>query len=176
METTDAFADVLEAAQRHAEALGGTDLTAPPRRNLAIVTCMDARIDPIKLFGLDIGDAHVMRNAGARVTEDVTRSLLVSTAVLGVNRIVVIHHTDCGAHGTTNEALRDKVRAASGHDPDTVDFLAFDDQIATLKGDVARLANESCLPAGTSIAGFVYDVHSGQLTRHTPTVRVGESE
>lgn len=175
METTDAFADLLDAAQRHADTVGGTDLTAPPRRNLAIVTCMDARIDPIKLFDLEIGDAHVMRNAGARVTDDVIRSLLVSTAVLGVNRIALIQHTSCGAHGTTNEALRDKVRAASGHDPESVDFLAFDDQIETLKGDVARLANEPCLPAGTSIAGFVYDVHRGQLAQHTATVRVGEA-
>ncbi len=175
MDDLDAFADLREAARRHAIAFAGATLAAPPRRRLTIVTCMDARIDLFGLFGLEVGDAQILRNAGARVTGDVLRSLMISTAVMGVQRIAVVHHTDCGAHGTTNDALRAKVLSASGHDPATVDFLTFADQLEALHGDVARLAAEPCLPNGVSVAGFVYDVGSGELTQHTETLLVGTS-
>src|SRR5215217_6286614 len=110
--------DVLEANRGYAEAFGQGDLPIPPTRRFAVVTCMDARIDPAKALGLAEGDAHVIRNAGGLVTDDALRSLVVSAAVLGTREVLVVGHTDCGMLGATN----DELRAAVGPAADSVDF------------------------------------------------------
>jgi carbonic anhydrase len=123
---------------------------------MAVVTCMDARIDVFAVLGLHLGEAHVIRNAGGRVTDDVLRSLAVSSHVLGVQTVVVMQHTKCGLVGVTNDELRELTGADLG-------FFPIDDHTAALREDVDVLAGASFLSPITLIAGFVYDVESGQL-------------
>jgi carbonic anhydrase len=127
-----------------------------PSRRLAVVTCMDARIDVFAILGLHLGEAHVIRNAGGRVTDDVLRSLALSTQVLGVNTVVVMQHTKCGLVGVTEEELR----ALTGAD---LGFFAIDDHAANLREDIDVLAAKPYLAPVKVIAGFVYDVESGEL-------------
>jgi carbonic anhydrase len=129
---------------------------ARPRRRLAVVTCMDTRIDVYAVLGLDVGEAHVLRNAGGRVTDDVLRSLALSSHVLGVDTVVVMQHTRCGLAGTTDEDLR----AITGA---PVEFLPIDDHRAALQEDVQRLADTPFLGPVHTIAGLVYDVDTGRL-------------
>jgi carbonic anhydrase len=161
-----AFDDLLHGAAAHHARFSLGHLDRPPARGLAVVTCMDARIDPLQ-FGLAPGDAGIIRNAGARVTDDVMRSLVVAAARLGVRRVAVIQHTDCGVVGVTNLAVADKVLEVTGHDPAGMDFGCFDDQRAALLEDVKRLASSHLLPAGTVACGFLYDVKTGELTQVT---------
>jgi carbonic anhydrase len=133
---------------------------------------MDCRIDPLGALGLEPGDAHVLRNAGARTTDDVVRSLVKSTNQLGVTRIAVVHHTDCGAAKIELGALRQKVQEATGNDPADVEFHLIDDEDASIVEDVEALAASPWLPPGTAIAGFMYDVRTGRLDpRHATEVR-----
>lgn len=129
---------------------------ARPRRHLAVLTCMDARIDVLAALGLEVGEAHVLRNAGGRVTDDVLRSLALSSHVLGVDTVVVVEHTRCGLAGTTDENLR----AQTGAD---VPFLPIADHRAALREDVERLAATPFLSPVQEIAGLVYDVETGRL-------------
>lgn len=151
-----------------AYAAGHSSVQGPrPARALAVVTCMDVRIDVSPVLGLSPGDAHVIRNAGARVTPDVLRSLAVSGHVLGVDTVVVMPHTRCGLAGATNEELQ----ALTGCD---LDFLTIDDPDTTLRDDVAALSNAAYLNTLKVIAGFIYDVDTGlvrevaRLDRHNP--------
>jgi carbonic anhydrase len=127
-----------------------------PSRHLAVVTCMDARIDVFAILGLHLGEAHVIRNAGGRVTDDVLRSLALSTQVLGVDTVVVMQHTKCGLVGVTEEELRSLTGADLG-------FFAIDDHAANLREDIDLLAAKPYLEPVKVIAGFVYDVESGQI-------------
>jgi carbonic anhydrase len=129
---------------------------ARPSRRLAIVTCMDARIDVFAALGLHLGEAHVLRNAGGRVTEDVLRSLALSTHVLGVDTVVVMQHTACGLTGVTDEALR----ALTGAD---LGFYPIDDHAEALREDIAVLTAQPYLSHLAVVAGFVYDVESGEI-------------
>lgn len=149
------FDDVLAANARFAEGFGHGHLPAPPAKHLAVVTCMDARIMPLTVFGLENGDAHIIRNAGGRVTDDTLRSLLVSTHVLEVRSIAVVHHTECGMVRYSNEQLRQ----ITGAD---IDFAAIADPDADLVGDVERL-RAAPLAEGTEVRGYVYDVRTGRL-------------
>jgi carbonic anhydrase len=158
-----ALDDVLAANERFASAFTAGDLPAPPGSHLAVLTCMDARILPLGVFGLELGDAHVLRNAGGRVTDDVLRSLLVSTHVLGVRAIAVVHHTLCGMRATTDDELRAKVTEATGHSPGDLEFHAVTDADADLRSDVERLTQSGLLPAGTDVRGYEYDVQTGRL-------------
>jgi carbonic anhydrase len=167
----DAFADIIDANRRYASDFALGDLSAPPRRHLAVVTCMDARIDPLAILGLEAGDAHVMRNAGARVTDDVLRSLVKSINQLGVTRVAVMHHTDCGAAKIVLSDLRAKVTEATGNDPAEVDFHLIDDQDEALKDDVEALRRYPYFPAGTEVTGLLYDVTTGVANvEHTAAV------
>lgn len=157
------FEDLLSANADHAAHFEDTELEAPPRLRLAVLTCMDARIDAYRAFGLHPGDAHVLRNAGARVTDDVIRSLVKSTNQLGVGRVAIVHHTDCGAAKIKLPTLRQRVTAQTGHDPAFVDFHLIDDQDQSIVDDVEALAACPWLPKGTAIAGFLYDVHTGAV-------------
>ena len=129
---------------------------ARPSRRLAVVTCMDARIDVFAVLGLHLGDSHVIRNAGGRVTDDVLRSLALSCHVLGVDTVVVMQHTRCGLAGVTDEELRERTGANLG-------FFPIDDHAAALREDIDLLAATEFLAPVQVIAGFVYDVESGEL-------------
>src|SRR5216110_844067 len=128
-----------------------------PSRRLAVVTCMDARIDVFAVLGLHLGEAHVIRNAGGRVTDDVLRSLALSSHVLGVETVVVMQHTKCGLAGVTDQELRDMTGANLG-------FFPIDDHAAALREDIDLLAATSYLGPLKVIAGFVYDVESGEIS------------
>ncbi len=160
----DAFADLLAANADYAAGFTLGDLPAPPRRHLAVVTCMDCRIDPLAILGLTPGDAHVMRNAGARVTDDVLRSLVKSVLQLGVERVVVMHHTDCGAAKIVLAELRAVVTDVTGNDPVEVDFHLIDDPHEALRDDVDALCRHPYLPDGLEVLGLRYDVTTGVAT------------
>jgi carbonic anhydrase len=166
----DAFDDLLSANADYVAGFALGELAAPPRRHLAVVTCMDARIDPLAILGLEPGDAHVLRNAGARVTDDVLRSLVKSVNQLEVTKVVVMHHTDCGAAKIVLSELRAKVTEATGNDPDGVEFHLIDDQDASLAADVAAVRDCPYLPPGTEVMGLLYDVTSGVAEPHGRTV------
>src|ERR1700744_374055 len=147
--------ELLSANQAYAAARA--NLADPrPSRRLAVVTCMDARIDVFAVLGLHLGEAHVIRNAGGRVTEDVLRSLAVSSGVLDVDMAVVMQPTKCGLVGVTDAQLRELTGADLG-------FLPIDDHVAALREDVERLAGTPYLSHLHVIAGLVYDVESGRL-------------
>jgi carbonic anhydrase len=148
--------DELLAANR-ANAATRTNITDPrPTRHIAVVTCMDARIDVFDVLGLHLGEAHVLRNAGGRVTDDVLRSLTLSSHVLGVDTVVVMQHTKCGLAGVTNEELQEWTGADFG-------FFPIDDHAAALREDIALLTEKHYLRELKVIAGFVYDVESGNI-------------
>ena len=147
--------ELLAANRAYASARANVRDPRPGRR-LAVVTCMDARIDVFAVLGLHLGEAHVIRNAGGRITDDVLRSLALSTAVLGVDTAVVMQHTKCGLAGVTDEELR----RLTGSD---LGFLPIDDHAAALREDIEVLAATPYLHSLRAIAGFVYDVETGQL-------------
>jgi carbonic anhydrase len=134
------------------------DRPRQPTRRLAVVTCMDARIDPLAALGLAVGEAHVLRNAGGRVTDDVLRSLALSTHGLGVREVGVIHHTGCGLHGVENAELSRQAGLAG------VDFLPFADMEAGVGEDVAALVDSGYLAPGTVVWGAVYDLDAGVVS------------
>lgn len=128
-----------------------------PSRHVAVVTCMDARIDVFAVLGLHLGEAHVIRNAGGRVTEDTIRSLTLSTNVLGVDTVVVMQHTQCGLAGMTDEALQELTGATFGA------FLSIDSHVKTLRADVEVLAGKKYLGHVKEMAGFLFDVDTGAV-------------
>jgi carbonic anhydrase len=149
------IADLLSANRGYAAARA--NVTDPrPSRHLAVVTCMDARIDVFAVLGLHLGEAHVIRNAGGRVTDDVLRSLALSSGVLGVDTVVVMQHTGCGLAGVSDAELR----ALTGAD---LGFFPIDDHGEALREDVELLARAPYLSRLRLIAGLVYDVQSGEL-------------
>ena len=156
------FSDIITAnatyATSHEELANGN-----ARRGLAIVTCIDTRIDPLGAFGLIPGDAKVIRNAGARVTDDVLRTLIIASHVLGVNRVALIQHTDCGVAKNDQAAIEHVVEELTGHDASGIDFLTIGDQIATLHSDAERIRTNELLPEGIEVGEFMFDVRSGAL-------------
>lgn len=154
--------ELLKANAEYARTFDRGDLPMPPARRLAIVTCMDARIIPSSQFGLEEGDAHVIRNAGGRV-QDALRSLVISQRLLGTNEIAVIHHTDCGMATFTNRDLYAKVKQDLGADASHIDFLPFADLEESVREDVAFLQSSPLLSGDVLIRGFIYDVKTGRL-------------
>ena len=157
------FDELLAANQSYASAFDRGDLPMPPARRVAILTCMDARLHPETFLGLEIGDAHVIRNAGGRASQDALRSLVISQRLLGTNEIVVIHHTDCGMQTFQNQDLAAKIRADLGVDASDWDFLPFADLEESVREDVQALRASSLIPLDIPISGAIYDVRSGQL-------------
>jgi carbonic anhydrase len=155
--------ELVQANEEYAKRFDRGDLPMPPARRLAVVTCMDARILPSRAFGLEEGDAHVIRNAGGRA-RDALRSLVISQRLLGTNEIAVIHHTDCGMLTFTNPDLHAKVKQDLGADSTSIDFLPFSDVEESVREDVAFLLSSPLIPGDVIIRGFVYDVHNGRLT------------
>lgn len=158
------FPAITESARRWAEGFRPDAFTASPMRHLVVLCCMDARIDLFRLLGLQVGDAHILRNAGGRATDDMLRSIILSTNALGTREVVVIHHTGCGLGGVTDDEIREQVRRESGHSPTEIEFLAFDDEVQSVREDVARIRACEYLPEHMSVWGAVYDVHTGVLT------------
>jgi carbonic anhydrase len=152
--------EFLEANARYAVGFAKGDLGTLPARKVAVVVCMDARIDPARVLGLREGDAHVIRNAGGRAA-DAVRSLVISQHLLGTQEVVVIHHTDCGMVTFTDEQLRGKLKTELGHETDR-EFLPVQDLEAGLLEDVASLKAEPML-VSVSVHGLMYDVKTGLL-------------
>jgi carbonic anhydrase len=132
-------------------------------RGLAVVTCIDSRIDPLAMLGLRAGDAKIIRNAGARVTGDVLRSLVLAVNLLGVTRVCLVQHTNCAMVDSTEEQIRARIEANRGVATTGWDFLATTDQRATMRHDMTLIASCPLLPAGLEVGGFIFDVHSGAL-------------
>jgi len=154
---------MLDANARYAASFTKGDLPMPPGRKVAVLTCMDARLDPAKFLGLQEGDAHVIRNAGGRADEDAIRSLVISYKLLGTREFLVIHHVDCGMLTFSNEDLRRQLREDLGADASKIDFLPFSDLDESVRLDVATLRASPLIPKDIPVTGFVYDVHSGRL-------------
>jgi carbonic anhydrase len=153
--------DLLRNADRYARVFTGGDLPVPPALSLAIVTCMDSRIDVFAVLGLHLGEAHVIRNAGALVTDDVLRSLTLSQALLGTRDIMVIQHTGCGLHGD-EEDLRRRVAEVTGVEP-PAPLGAFEDIDASVRRQLEVLRTAPGLLRGDAARGFVYEVETGRL-------------
>ncbi len=153
--------DMLEAAAARSEELAAPGLDPRPRRKVAVLACMDTRIDLFPMLGIQRGDAHIIRNAGGLVTEDALRSLSISQRVLGTEEIVVVMHEGCGLHGASEDAFADALRA-DGVLP-TWRIGAFEDVEATLRSSLARLRSSPELIARDHIRGFVFDPETGTL-------------
>lgn len=160
----DAFADVLKGNDAYVRSFRLGDLQPVAARGIAVVTCMDSRIEPLSMLGLKPGDAKILRNAGARVTGDVLRTLVLATHLLGVERVMVVAHTHCKMASASEEEVDAEIRAKSGIDPRSLDFRMVSDQRRVLSRDVQRLRSWPFLPPSTLIGGFMYDVMSGRLT------------
>jgi len=154
--------ELLGANRVYASARQPRQLPLPPARKVAVVTCMDARIDPAAVLGLAEGDAHVIRNAGGR-TAEALRSLVISQRLLGTRAIAVIHHTDCGMLTFSNRDLHTQVRAELGADARSIDFFPFSDLEASVVEDVHLLTASPLIQPGTPVRGFIYDVRTGGL-------------
>jgi len=162
------FDDLLAANRRYRDEFHDTGLRGTAAKGLAVLTCIDSRIDPLALLGLRPGDAKIIRNAGARVTDDALRSLVLAANLLCVTRICVMQHTDCAMAGATEEEIRAKIREQRGVDVSGWDFLANTDQLATLRADVARIEACPLLPPGLEVGAFIFDVHTGGLSAVDP--------
>jgi carbonic anhydrase len=186
------LSEVLDANAKYADGFGDKSaLALPPARRFAILTCMDARLDPAKYAGLSEGDAHVIRNAGGRASDDAIRSLVISYKLLGTAEWFVIHHTDCGMEFFTDEVMRDLLAqsletAALGPDgfsdvgtgPGSaegayVDWLTIADATQSVVDDVARIRAHPLVPDGIPIYGYIYDVRSGRLVEVEAATKAG---
>ena len=175
--------DVLQANARYSAEFGVKgELALPPARGFAILTCMDARLDPAKYAGLAEGDAHVIRNAGGRASDDAIRSLVISYKLLGTKEFFVIHHTDCGMEFFTNDVIRGLLASSletaaltaegfkdAGKGPGSrageyIEWLTVPDQKQAVIDDVLRIRTHPLVPKSIPIYGYVYDVKSGRLT------------
>jgi len=155
--------ELVQANQEFAQGFAHGDLPMPPARHVAVLTCMDARLHPEAFLGLKFGDAHVIRNAGGRASDDAIRSLIISSRLLGTTEYVVIHHTDCGMLTFSNDDLHKKLREETGADASHIDFLPFGDLEQSVRDDVKRIQESPLIARGTSVRGFIYDVSTGKL-------------
>lgn len=162
--TDDTFADVLAANADYAATYRGEGLEARAARGLGVLTCMDSRIDPLAMLGLVRGDAKILRNAGARVTDDVLRTLVLAHHLLGVVRVMVVAHTGCRMAGGDEADVHDAIRAAGGPDTRSISFLTTRDQERALRSDVQRVLSWPYLP-GVEVGGFLFDLDTGRLAR-----------
>ena len=176
------LSEVREANAKYSANFGEKGkLALPPARRFAILTCMDARLDPAKFAGLAEGDAHVVRNAGGRASDDAIRSLVISYKLLGTREFFVIHHTDCGMEFFTNEVMRDLLSSSletaqltsngfrdvgkgpGSREGEYIDWLTIKDQKQAVLDDVSRIQNHPLVPKTIPVYGYLYDVRSGKL-------------
>jgi carbonic anhydrase len=161
--TTD---DLLRNAAAYAEGFDKADLPAPPAKRVAVLACMDARLAPMRLLGLDEGDAHVIRNAGGVVSDDAIRSLAISQNLMGTREIVVIQHTGCGMLMPTDDHMRRRLKDAIGEEPGWP-LHTFADLEHSVRESVDRIRRDPFIPNKGSIRGFVYEVETGRLREVT---------
>jgi carbonic anhydrase len=159
MSVTD---DLLQNAEQYAATFDKGDLPLPPAKKIAVVACMDARLAPYALLGLNEGDAHVIRNAGGVVTDDEIRSLAISQRLLGTEEIILIHHTDCGMLTFTDDEFKKSVQDDTGIKPEWA-AEAFDDLDTDVRQSIARIKASPFIPRKDSVRGFVYEVETGRL-------------
>jgi len=186
--------EVLAANQKYAADFGDkSKLAMPPARHFAILTCMDARLDPAKFAGLAEGDAHVIRNAGGRASDDAIRSLVISYKLLGTREWLVIHHTNCGMEFFTNEVMRgllassletaqlseqgfkDVGKGPGSRAGEYIEWLTIPDQEQSVRDDVQRIREHPLVPKNIAISGYIYDVKSGKLIEVPEAKRPAES-
>lgn len=186
--------EVLKANETYAKSFGEKGkLALPPARHFAILTCMDARIDPAKLAGLSEGDAHVIRNAGGRASDDAIRSLVISHKLLGTREWFVIHHSNCGMELFTDEVIRgllassldtasieggkwkDTGRGPGSNHGDFIDWLTIREQAASVAIDVERIRNHPLVPRDVPIYGYIYQVETGRLVEVPQATAAGKS-
>ena len=157
------FADVLAANETFVQGFQHSELTGTARRGLAIVTCMDSRISPLAVVGMQAGDAKILRNAGARVTADVLRTLVLASYLLGVNRVLVMPHTDCRMASENEASIHATIEEQFGVDTRSIEFQTVSDQRAALATDVKSIREYPLLQRGVSVAGAIYNVSTGKL-------------
>src|SRR5947199_7004859 len=153
---------LLENNRRFAEGFDKKGLPLPPAKKVAVVACMDARVNPYPILGLERGDAHVIRNAGGVITDDAIRSLAISQHLLGTEEIVLIHHTDCGLLTFTDDDFRARMREATGQEP-TWSAHTFRDLDDDVRASIRRIEGDPFIPRKDAIRGFVYEVETGRL-------------
>jgi carbonic anhydrase len=158
------FDDILTANAAYATGFEHAELEARAAKGLGVLTCMDSRIDPLAMLGLVPGDAKILRNAGARVTEDVLRTLVLADHLLGVNRVMIVAHTNCRMASGTEDDVHTAIRATGGPDTRSISFLTTSDQEGALREDVQRVRSWPYLD-NISVGGFIYDLSTGRL-RH----------
>ena len=157
------FENFLKANQAYVELHGDLHLSIKPKTKVAIVTCMDSRLHVAPALGLALGDAHILRNAGGRVTDDMIRSLVISQQQMGTREIVVLHHTDCGAQTFQNKEFQEHLKAELGVDVSDQDFLPFQDVEESVREDIQLLRESPLIPDDVVISGAVYDVDTGRM-------------
>jgi carbonic anhydrase len=163
MSTTD---DLLKNNVSFAQSFGKGDLPLPPAKKIAIVACMDARLNPYPILGLELGDAHVIRNAGGVITDDEIRSLAISQHLLGTEEIMLIHHTDCGMLTFNDQEFADKLEAETGQRPQW-EARSFPDLDQDVRDSIQRIKDSPFIPNTDSVRGFIYDTKSGELREAT---------
>ncbi|MCK4841832.1 MAG: carbonic anhydrase [Methylococcales bacterium] len=184
--------EVLNANREYVDSFDKGELAMPPARQFAILTCMDARLDPAKYAGLSEGDAHVIRNAGGRASDDAIRSLVISYKLLGTREWFVIHHTNCGMETFNDEIMRDLLSKSlktssvdengwhdccEGHgsaEAKYVDWLTIKDQAQSVTEDVIRIKSHSLVPSDIPVYGYIYDVKSGELIEVPEATEAGK--
>jgi carbonic anhydrase len=159
MSVTD---DLVRSNQSYSQSFSKGDLPLPPAKHVAVLACMDARLDVHKILGLQEGDAHVIRNAGGVATDDAIRSLVISQRLLGTNEIILIHHTDCGMLTFKDDDVKRQIENEVGIRPQFA-LEAFGDLDDDIRQSIARIKASPFIPNKTSVRGFVYDVRSGRL-------------
>ncbi len=159
MSATD---DLLKNNEEYARGFDKGDLPLPPAKGVAVVACMDARLDVHAMLGLELGDAHVIRNAGGVITDDEIRSLVISQRMLGTTEIVLIHHTDCGMLTFNDDAVKEQIQADTGIKPEFA-LEAFSDLEGDVRQSMARIQASPFIPNKDAVRGFVYEVETGRL-------------
>ena len=159
MSTTD---ELLSNAQSYAASFDKGSLPLPPGKRVAVLACMDARLIPTRVLGLNEGDAHVIRNAGGVASDDAIRSLAISQHLLGTEEVIVIHHTDCGMLTFTDEEFADRLEQAAGERPEWIAH-AFPDLEQDVRDSIAKIKESPFVPETDGVRGFVYDVETGEL-------------
>lgn len=158
------FENFLKANQAYVELHGDLHLSIKPKTKVAIVTCMDSRLHVAPALGLALGDAHILRNAGGRVTDDMIRSLVISQQQMGTREIVVLHHTDCGSQTFNNEDFQEHLKRELGVDVSGKDFLPFQNVEESVREDMKLLRECPLIPDDVIISGAVYDVDTGRMS------------
>jgi carbonic anhydrase len=161
------FDDLIAANAAYAESFDEGDFDGVAHAGVAIVTCMDSRIDPLRMLGLGHGDAKIFRNPGGRVTPEALEALVLGVHLLGVDRILVIPHTRCAVATSSEEELHARVSKSAGIDASWQPFHVVDDQLASLAEDVHKVRSHPLIPDSVRVGGFLYDVDTGRITRHS---------